>query len=206
MGNPESGDECVIMNHMQEAIGRGVYNSHSLYVVRVLARPFERQFHMPLAEIISSRVSDALDLRRALGLGQPGDCTVFRLLNGEGDGISGIIADLYAGTAVVECSALWGEINRSIIEQAIQTQVEAALSCSGGPGVQVIWKSVAKRLLLDGYPPPAPPNPHHEDPVGQVVFENGVRFKVFPGCGQKTGFYCDQRGSRLMLRNLAGGG
>ena len=37
------------------------------------------------------------------------------------------------------------------------------------------------------------------------VQENGVRYWVSPSLGQKTGFYADQRESRLALRHLAQG-
>lgn len=37
------------------------------------------------------------------------------------------------------------------------------------------------------------------------VEENGVRFWVSTSTGQKTGFYADQRDSRLAMRHLAQG-
>ena len=35
--------------------------------------------------------------------------------------------------------------------------------------------------------------------------ENGLRFAVAPGGGQKTGHFCDQRPNRALLRALAAG-
>lgn len=41
--------------------------------------------------------------------------------------------------------------------------------------------------------------------VVSQVEENGVRYWVAPSTGQKTGFYADQRDSRLVIRHLAQG-
>jgi 23S rRNA (cytosine1962-C5)-methyltransferase len=38
-----------------------------------------------------------------------------------------------------------------------------------------------------------------------MVLENGLRFRVDPPSGQKTGFFIDQRDNRALARSLAGG-
>jgi len=40
--------------------------------------------------------------------------------------------------------------------------------------------------------------------IAQVV-ESGIKFWVSPSTGQKTGFYADQRDSRLAMRHLSQG-
>ena len=37
------------------------------------------------------------------------------------------------------------------------------------------------------------------------LLENGVRYAADLGGGQKTGFFCDQRYSRALVRSLAAG-
>jgi 23S rRNA (cytosine1962-C5)-methyltransferase len=37
------------------------------------------------------------------------------------------------------------------------------------------------------------------------VKEAGIKYKVYPELGQKTGFYCDQRENRLMIQSLSKG-
>lgn len=37
------------------------------------------------------------------------------------------------------------------------------------------------------------------------LLENGVRYAADLGAGQKTGFFCDQRDSRALVRSLAAG-
>ena len=211
VGNPISGDECQIVNNLKKVIGRGVYNSKSMYTVRVIAREFESQFHNSLADIISSRVGEALQTRVAMGLfdtDTKDTTTAFRLVNGEGDCLSGLVIDVYHNVAVVESSALWAERNRELIEQTLR----AHLSSYQSGVTAVVWKAMKKRLIMDGW------KAKHENICADetallrddgdgsvVVLENGIRYKVLPGRGQKTGFYCDQRESRLLLRALAAG-
>lgn len=194
-----SGDECLVFDYQNKLIGRGVYNSVSLYRVRVLARPNDSIFELPMTEIIASRVRNALSLRRELGLGNE-DNSAYRLLNGEGDFLSGVVADVYNNIIVVECSALWGEVHRSSIELALKLEI---------PFVDtIVWRSKTKRLELDGWVPVESIPKNRADigvTTGVDIQENGIMFRVFPGVGQKTGFYCDQRDNRLLLRSLSAG-
>jgi 23S rRNA (cytosine1962-C5)-methyltransferase len=213
--NAASGDECVIFDSHNSVIGRGVYNMQSMYSVRVLARPFEPIFDLSLAEIVASRVHDALSLRRELlGLGRDENTTAYRLLNGEGDFLSGIVADVYNNVVVVECSAMWGEVHRSSIEMALKSALSGIQGGSGVGGVCVIWRSKLRRLREEGWTRPLHPELKAKNGDGStgsgpaqgvVVRENGVAFSVCPGEGQKTGFYCDQRDNRLILRYLSAG-
>ena len=52
----------------------------------------------------------------------------------------------------------------------------------------------------DEGPVPGPPG----DDVTVEIRESGLRYTVTPVSGQKTGFYCDQRDNRLLIRALAG--
>ena len=37
------------------------------------------------------------------------------------------------------------------------------------------------------------------------MVENGIKYVVCPEDGQKTGFYCDQRDNRMMIRGISKG-
>ena len=59
-----------------------------------------------LQELLAARVAQAVALRRTLGLPSP-DTTVFRLVNSEGDRLSGLIVDVLGDQLVVASSGLW---------------------------------------------------------------------------------------------------
>jgi 23S rRNA (cytosine1962-C5)-methyltransferase len=133
------------------------------------------------------RLARALALRKAL-LGP--ETTGYRLLNGEGDGVPGLVCDVYAETAVLRLdgdgpAGFWNapEIARWLAQAAgVTTVIERARGGDGG------------RALLGA--PPAEP----------VTFlENGVWFTTDVLRGQKTGFFLDQRENRERVRHLARG-
>lgn len=133
------------------------------------------------------RLARALHLRRAL---LPEDTTGYRLVNGEGDGLPGLVMDVYADTAVIRLdgegpfgfwnvSGIAGWARRAL---GLQCVVERARGESGG-------------RVVAGTAPTAP-----------VAFlENGVWFTADVLHGQKTGFFLDQRENRAKIRGLAAG-
>ena len=219
-------------------IGFGIYNAHSLYSIRLLchatlqpvlyknlcqyiqesdasAASPERLVEMLLAH----QVGAAVRLRRTLG------CTdTFRLLNGEGDGLSGLAVDVIGGThLVVMSSAAWCQKYRAIIERVLRQEYTAA-SVEPGVALNVIWKTAPSRLAQDGFfltvnsatsSASAQENDMDVDDddvlVGEsqlgeadhpmvLSTENGILFETYPTAdGQKTGVYSDQRHNRLMM-------
>ena len=77
-------------------LGRGYVNPRCAITVRVLTR----EAVAIDAAFVRSRVDAALQLRRALVA--PGT-DAFRLLNGEGDFLPGVIADVYGSFVTVQC-------------------------------------------------------------------------------------------------------
>jgi 23S rRNA (cytosine1962-C5)-methyltransferase len=172
-------------------VGSGVYNPLSQYRVRLLAQSFEGLEFTTPADIARQRIGAAAALRASLGL--PSDETnAFRLLNSEGDRCSGLTIDCYNDVAVVASSAYWVEQWRREITEAVGSLDGIARVC---------WQQVPGPLNLDGW--------HEFDASSHAetveVREHGLRYRVDACGGQKTGFYCDQRDNRLMIRRLARG-
>jgi 23S rRNA (cytosine1962-C5)-methyltransferase len=149
-------------------------------------------------ELLRARIGAAVSARRHL-VGEATDAV--RLVHSEGDGLSGLVADLYAGTLVVEITSAGIDRIRDFVVGALR---EAAASF--GPVGAVMMKNDlgARRLeglgledeWLDG-----------RSPVDgeTVIRENGLRFVVQPGAGQKTGFFLDQRANRALVGSIAEG-
>ena len=67
-----------------------------------------RDLILSVRRLVQYRIEAAADLRRLLGLGLPdGPTNAYRLVNGEGDGLSGLLVDVYNDTAVIYASAAW---------------------------------------------------------------------------------------------------
>ncbi|KAG7343918.1 S-adenosylmethionine-dependent methyltransferase [Nitzschia inconspicua] len=199
-------------------VGWGVYNPESMYRIRILCHSL---LHPDMKSILSASVVDvstdnakesvlhqilllrfqkALQTRRTLGLPSV-DTDTFRLVNGEGDSLSGLAVDVIADkVAVVMSSAAWCEIHKDAILRSLHEVI---------PEHQLIWKTTPSRLKQDGYSD----NTSEEDTIvtkqqedstdALVAMENGVKYQTFPHLqGQKTGVYCDQRENRRSLADL----
>jgi len=202
IGDPQAGDEVVVNDHMGNTIGRGVFNPFSQYRVRIMARNYETLYSLSFFELLKVRVEQAVMLRKAVSLPSKIN-TVYRLVNGEGDRLGGLIVDVLGTTVVAQSSALWVEKHRDIIEKVLLE----TLSCD-----QLVWRRAEGRLKQDGYTGElddivSNKNEKNEKSEAEdlVVFENGVKYVVCPEDGQKTGFYCDQRDNRMMIRDLSKG-
>lgn len=171
--------------------GVGVYNEHSLYRVRMLARSWELTPQVSLESLITLRLQQAWSLRQALNLPNE-QTTAFRLFNSEADGLSGLTIDRFNRHCVVSSSAYWVEANRALISQCVM-----ALGCCD----ELIWLAQAKPLSQDGWT-------HVETTAvdaTEEVLEAGVRYQVNFANAQKTGLFLDQRENHQRMAELARG-
>jgi 23S rRNA (cytosine1962-C5)-methyltransferase len=125
----------------------------------------------------------------------------YRLVHGEGDGLSGLIIDIYGDTAVVQCHSIGMHRQIDLIAAALETVFEGRLhavydkSYESLPVRYAETQSNGYRWIAGGYDTSAP----------HIVSENGVRFRVDWQTGQKTGFFLDQRDNRQLLSRFAPG-
>ena len=145
----------------------------------------------PSPELLFERVQSAFELRRAL---TPARATAYRLINGEGDGLPGIVVDIYGEYAVVAtyCAAcrvllpqLLDALARSVTPRGIIHK-----QATSEPGEH------AEIEVLFGQPPP--------DDL--VVSEGEARYYADLARGHKTGLYLDQRDNRLTFAKFAKSG
>jgi 23S rRNA (cytosine1962-C5)-methyltransferase len=131
---------------------------------------------------------------------------VYRLINGEGDRLGGLVVDVLGSTIVAQSSAYWVERHKTAIEAALLATVKSD---------KLVWRRAEGRLKQDGYTGDLADiviNSGAEvesnsgaEPEDLIVVENGVKYVVCPEDGQKTGFYCDQRDNRMMIREMSEG-
>ena len=168
-------------------LGHGFWNGHARVALRVLATDPDVRID---EGFIAARIARAVTLRReVLGLDDSGDA--WRVVNSEGDGLSGLVVDRYGDTLVSEYFAAGMWRLRDAIDAALRTHF---------PGASIYAfaeQHVQKQESFDchGGEPPAPVR----------VSEHGLTFHAAPGAGHKTGFFADQRDNRKRFAELARG-
>jgi 23S rRNA (cytosine1962-C5)-methyltransferase len=170
-------------------VGRGYANPRCTIAVRLLTRE-----DLPVDdELIRRRVATAAALRQVV---VPKETNCFRLLNGEGDRLPGVIADVYGGVAVLQCLTAGAEALKPQIVRALRDSlpIEGIYERSAGNVRRDEGLGTAAGVL-DGAVA--------EQPV--EVRECGHVFTVDVRHGQKTGFFLDQRVNRRLAQDVAGG-
>ena len=191
---------------------RGYFDPLSPITVRVLTRdPAEAV--TPL--FFRKKVARAVALRRSFAPFGNADTDCCRLIHGEGDGLPGVIVDLYGKFAVLKLYSAGLLPHRAALLDALRGEVplegiygrdeggadELAAGEGGGDEADEpepdskAGKRPVKGQVLWGKEPP--------DPI--VVTEHGMKIAVDVRRGQKTGFFLDQRENRLALRRYAKG-
>ena len=180
------GTQAVLLDNKKgREIARGFYDAQSPLAFRVCSLEPGQVLNDVWAQ---ERFERALALRRALF---DGTTTGFRLFNGEGDDLPGIICDVYGDTAVLQLdgagpNGFWHApgIARWLAEVLkLRWVYERRQS-----------RRQAKSQLLVG-------DSLLRNPVPFV--ENGINFTADIIQGQKTGFFLDQRENRQRIRSLA---
>jgi len=200
-----------------QLIGYGVYNPHSMYRVRILCHATQHPILTKeskikqkqrvkdhdgeiIKSILKRKLSDAINVRLAMNL--PSHTTdTYRLVNGEGDGLSGLSVDILGGcSAVVMSSAAWCEIHRNAISEVLEGLLKNDHPSYEGVAIELIWRNTPSRLRQDGYDLTTENDQSDENDTTVIATESSVKYLTYPySNGQKTGFYCDQRDNRLMV-------
>jgi 23S rRNA (cytosine1962-C5)-methyltransferase len=177
--------------------GRGLWDAGSPIAVRV----FQQRSERPLDEAaIADRLERAFMLRDAW-FGGDSATTAYRLANGEGDRVPGLVIDRYGPIAVVrlDSDALRPWLDRLLprLATALERRGVPSIGLRAGatPASPPHDKGGRKLLHLQG--PPIP------DRI--VVREAGMAMEVDLARGQKTGAFLDQRENRARVRALAAG-
>ncbi len=171
----------------------GFYSRRSQ--IRMRALTFGETFDVAW---LRSRIEGAIAARKTV-IDERTSCA--RLINSEGDGLSGLVVDRYADVLVAEISSAGLE---AVLDEVVGFVVDA--SSSFGPVSRVIFNNEIPARRLEGLSL----EPRSIDVAGDaarevIVLENGLRFFVTPGKGQKTGFFIDQRDNRRLAREIAAG-
>ncbi|MDA3961004.1 MAG: class I SAM-dependent rRNA methyltransferase [Planctomycetota bacterium] len=139
-------------------------------------------------EWLTEAIHHAINRRLRLGYQIQGGA--FRMVNGEGDGLPGLVIDMFGRTMVADCYSRGMRDRMPLIEKVLS---ETLGDC---PLLLRMGADAAKREGIDPIDPP----------VATISFaENAVVFDVALGSDQKSGFYLDQRDNRRLAARWASG-
>jgi 23S rRNA (cytosine1962-C5)-methyltransferase len=170
-------------------VGRGLFEPGAAIAVRVLTRNPEELIG---EDLLARRLAEALALRRRLL--PAGEVTAYRLCNGEGDQLSGLVVDLYEQFAVLQLGtpawaphreAIGAALRRVLPELAGAVEKSRLTPGRGGEIIAPLFGA--------------------EPPEELIVREGPARFAVQLRGTNKSGLFLDQRETREALRRISRG-
>jgi 23S rRNA (cytosine1962-C5)-methyltransferase len=180
------GDPVRVVAHGGGFVAAGYANPRTAIAIRVLTLDDEAVD----AALVARRIDAALALRRVV---VPPDTTAYRVVNGEGDRLPGVVVDRYGDYLVCQlltagaarlADALVAALRSRLAPRGILERSEGGVRAEEGLG--------GARGMLAG-----------EEPGRVVVTEHGMRLVADLVHGQKTGLFLDQRDNRARIRALA---
>jgi len=183
-----SGEFCRILSSKGEIIGSGYYNKLSAIAVRVLTSgnmSFDNS-------VLTGRIKHAIMQRTDILDSITDSC---RLINSEGDFLPGLIVDRFGDGLVVQILTAGMDCLRTLILDTLTTLCKPSFIYERSD-----TESRKREGLEDSDGLRFGTLPEHV-----IVRENGVKFTIDIGSGQKTGFFFDQRNNRALIRQYAPG-
>lgn len=192
------GDVVTVYDKRGQVFGQALFNPRSQIVLRMLTSAAETAD----AAFWRGRLSSAIELRRRLRLDEV--CDAYRLVHAEGDALSGLIVERFADCLVFEFFSLGMQQRLEMLAGVIGELLGAPASLDRPQRAAERWRVIARMdahiAAAEGARPlPAPP-----EAATVVIREHGVRYRVDPAAGHKTGFFCDQRDNRAAFARLCG--
>jgi 23S rRNA (cytosine1962-C5)-methyltransferase len=187
-GGLAPGDGVEIWNNAGERLGFGYFNPTTTIAVRMLAFGDA----VEPAHLVRHRIKCALQFREKI---ISSDTNCYRLINGDGDALSGVVIDIYRDILVLQLLTAGADRMRMEIVAGLEELIGPRAMIERSSGAVRRQEGLADRCgLLAG-----------ESANSTTVRENGIEFVVDFEHGQKTGLFLDQRDNRALLIELAAG-
>jgi 23S rRNA (cytosine1962-C5)-methyltransferase len=170
-------------------LGMGHLNPHSQIIFRLLTHqkgPLEDHF-------FNEKILKAAVLREGwFGV----KTNAYRVINGEGDFLPGLIVDRYGETFVLQCLTAGMERIKGLLTHLLVNHFHP---------VSLYERSDVAIRKEEGLPEVSGLLFGQDVPERVEIEEYGCHFRVNIKRGQKTGFYLDQRENRFSLKELSKG-
>jgi 23S rRNA (cytosine1962-C5)-methyltransferase len=198
-GDAAPGADVLVVDPNGKVLGRGLYSPRSALAVRL----FTTRGSQPIdAALFRKRLSEALALRAGAGLpsAEVGrETTGYRLVHGEGDGLPGLVVDVFDDVLVVQLGTIGLKLRERLIVEALVELLAPKAILDRTP------RTLARSEGFDEDDAPELRALHGEIPEMLAFHELGLRHEVPIALAQKTGFYFDQRPLREYLTRVSRG-
>ena len=189
----QAGDTVTVTDYDGEILGTGFCESESI-AIKMLSfenRRIDEWFFL-------EKLNRALEVRKRMGLVGNPHTNCYRLVHSEGDGLAGLIVDIYGHTAVVQAQTEGMALHLHEIVRALKLVTELELQAIYNKSAEAMQRMGKEDAIVeDGY--------LFGNPLDELILENNSRFHPNWEEGQKTGFFLDQRDSRELVRQHAQG-
>jgi 23S rRNA (cytosine1962-C5)-methyltransferase len=194
-GGAIAGDEVTVVDPHGTVLGHGLYTPKSAIPVRIYTRS-----DTPIdGALFRRRIERALAYRRDLGLPSrtPGHETdAFRLVHAEGDGLPGLVVDLFGDVAAVQLNTIGIKLREGVIFDTLTSLLKPRA---------IVDRTVQSLAKKEGFEAGSG-IVRGDDSLKELTFiERGLKYSIPMALGQKTGFYLDQRALRARVEQLAHG-
>jgi 23S rRNA (cytosine1962-C5)-methyltransferase len=188
-GKPMLGDTVDIFDHKEKWIARGAYSPESQIRVRVWSFNEKEEID---SEFFRNKLLSAQS-RREWFIEQ-GELTGYRLIAGESDGLPGITIDRYDNLIVCQLLSAGADFQRYTLVEVLK---ELYPNCS------IYERSDVDVRKKEGLEPVTGWLTEPLESTACVIKEHGLSINVDIAKGHKTGFYLDQRDSRVAAGRYA---
>ena len=190
-GQAHDGDIVEVVDSNGNYLGTGHCAEGSIAV-----RIFSFDKYDGSAAFWKGKLQAAYNLRKRLGLTDSKDTNIYRLVHAEGDGLPGLIIDIYGTVAVIQSHSTGMYDLRQTIAEALVAVFEGKLTA-------VYDKSSEK--INKGNEQPSANQYLYGEGGEKVCMEYGSKYNIDWIEGQKTGFFIDQRENRKLLGEYSTG-
>jgi 23S rRNA (cytosine1962-C5)-methyltransferase len=186
-GNPSSGETVSICAADGKPLALAAWSPESQIAARIWSfNPSETID----ADFFRAKLQNAFAARPRI------NSNAVRLVASESDGLPGLIVDRYADWLVCQFLSAGSEHWKNTIVELLQELF---------PGLSIYERSDVSVREKEGLPLRCGVLAGSEPPDQVEITENGMRLLVDIKAGHKTGYYLDQRDSRLAVRDWAEG-
>ncbi len=185
-----AGEWVNVVDYKNQFLGSGHFATGSI-AVRIMS-------HKPISTVLDlyvEKLQNAVNHRANAGIFKLPQTNIWRLVFGEGDGLSGLIIDQYGETLVIQAHSEGVHTDLPLIVEALQKVKNLQFSSIYNKSADALQsKTITAQngyLLGSG--------------AETQVKEYGHNFVIDWEKGQKTGFFIDQRENRKIVGSYASG-
>ena len=182
-GNPLLGDTVDVFDNKGNWLAKGAYSPESQIRIRVWSFDIDEEID---SNFFRNKLLNAQ--KRRDWFIEEGGLTGYRLIAGESDGLPGITIDKYDNFIVCQLLSAGADYHRYTLVECLKELY---------PGCYIYERSDVDVRKKEGLEPVTGWLTEPRDSTECIIEEHGIKIHVDVAKGHKTGFYLDQRDSRV---------